>query len=62
VGLPPVLHARPTLIAKRMPDGWKIVAFQNTMVTPELQPGRIRMRLQNIIRSTNGALRPDGDN
>lgn len=34
-GLPPVLHARPTLAAKRTPDGWKIVAFQNTMVTPE---------------------------
>ena len=34
-GLPPVLHARPTLVAKRMTDVWKIVAFQNTMVAPE---------------------------
>lgn len=34
-GLPPLLHARPTLIAQRTSDGWKIVAFQNTMVTPE---------------------------
>ena len=39
-GLPPVLHARPTLIAKRMADGWKIVAFQNTMITAEGAPAR----------------------
>lgn len=32
-GLPPVLHARPTLIANRTPEGWKIVAFQNTMIS-----------------------------
>jgi hypothetical protein len=34
-GLPPVLHARPTLVAQRTSDGLKIVAFQNTIVTPE---------------------------
>ena len=32
-GLPPVVHARPTLVAKRGPDGWKIIAFQNTLIT-----------------------------
>ena len=34
-GLPPVLHARPTLVTQKTPDGWKIVAFQNTMITQE---------------------------
>ena len=34
-GLPPMLNARPTMIAQRMDDGWKIVTFQNTIVTPE---------------------------
>lgn len=37
-GLPPVLHARPTMVAQRMPEGWRIVAFQNTMVTEEGAP------------------------
>lgn len=32
-GLPPLVHARPTLVAKRGPDGWKIIAFQNTLIT-----------------------------
>lgn len=34
-GLPPVLHARPTLVTEKTSDGWKIVVFQNTMITPE---------------------------
>jgi uncharacterized protein (TIGR02246 family) len=34
-GLPPVVRARPTLVAKRTPDGWKIMAFQNTLITGE---------------------------
>ncbi len=37
-GLPPQINARPTLIAERRPDGWKIVTFQNTVVTPEGAP------------------------
>lgn len=37
-GLPPMLHARPTLVAQRTTSGWKIVTFQNTMVTPESAP------------------------
>lgn len=38
-GLPPVVHARPTLVAKRGPDGWKIVAFQNTLITEGASAG-----------------------
>ncbi len=37
-GLPPQMNARPTLILERKPSGWKIVAFQNTLVTPEGAP------------------------
>ncbi len=33
-GVPPGLQARPTLVAQRVGDTWKIVAFQNTLVTP----------------------------
>jgi uncharacterized protein (TIGR02246 family) len=32
-GLPPLLQARPTLIVHRSDDTWKIVAFQNTLIT-----------------------------
>lgn len=43
-GLPPMLHARPTLVTQKTPDGWKIVAFQNTMITPETaSPGNSRL-------------------
>ena len=34
-GVPPVLHARPTLVAHQTGGTWKIVAFQNTVVMPE---------------------------
>ena len=34
-GMPPQLYARPTLIAERRDHRWEIVAFQNTLVTPE---------------------------
>ena len=34
-GLPPVVHARPTLVTKREPECWKIIAFQNTLITEE---------------------------
>jgi uncharacterized protein (TIGR02246 family) len=34
-GLPPLIKARPTMIVGRKDDGWKIVTFQNTIVTPE---------------------------
>ena len=37
-GLPPLLNARPTLVLQRTGSDWKIVAFQNTMVTPEGVP------------------------
>lgn len=34
-GVPPILNARPTLVAARTANGWKIVAFQNTLITSE---------------------------
>jgi len=37
-GLPPLINARPTLIVERQGGDWKIVAFQNTLVTPERIP------------------------
>ncbi len=37
-GVPPVLHARPTLVAHRTGGRWQIVAFQNTVVVPEGAP------------------------
>ena len=37
-GMPSLLNARPTMIAQRTNDGWKIVTFQNTLVTPEGAP------------------------
>lgn len=36
--LPPQINARPTMIVERRDGGWKIVTFQNTMVTPERIP------------------------
>ncbi|HTM36945.1 MAG TPA: SgcJ/EcaC family oxidoreductase [Terriglobales bacterium] len=51
-GFPPVLHARPTLVTQRTPDGWKIVAFQNTMITPDSSSGqtaRIATALNDAI-------------
>jgi uncharacterized protein (TIGR02246 family) len=37
-GLPPQINARPTMVLQRQDGGWKIVTFQNTMVTPERIP------------------------
>ena len=37
-GLPPQMNARPTLIAERKNGSWKIVTFQNTLVTLEGAP------------------------
>jgi uncharacterized protein (TIGR02246 family) len=34
-GMPPMLNARPTMVVQRFADGWKIVTFQNTLVTAE---------------------------
>jgi uncharacterized protein (TIGR02246 family) len=56
-GLPPVLHARPTLVAKRTPDGWKIIAFQNTMVTPEGASGGKKVGTVYLRRILNQAAR-----
>ena len=37
-GVPPKMNARPTLMAQRQDSQWKIVAFQNTLVSPEGAP------------------------
>jgi uncharacterized protein (TIGR02246 family) len=37
-GMPPQMSARPTLVVERRDGTWKIVAFQNTLVTPEGAP------------------------
>jgi len=37
-GLPPQMNARPTLVLQRQDGAWKIVTFQNTLVTPEGAP------------------------
>ena len=55
-GLPPMLHARPTLVAKRTPDGWKIVAFQNTMVTPEAASSGNDALARGITTALNHAI------
>jgi uncharacterized protein (TIGR02246 family) len=36
--LPPKLNARPTMVLQRQNGAWKIIAFQNTVVTPEGAP------------------------
>jgi uncharacterized protein (TIGR02246 family) len=37
-GMPPQINARPTLVAERRDGTWRIVVFQNTLVTPEGAP------------------------
>jgi uncharacterized protein (TIGR02246 family) len=37
-GLPPQMNARPTMVLQRQDGAWKIVTFQNTLVTPEGAP------------------------
>jgi uncharacterized protein (TIGR02246 family) len=43
------IQARPTLIAAKNHDGsWKIVAFQNTLVTPEGGPARDNRQAEGV--------------
>jgi uncharacterized protein (TIGR02246 family) len=39
-GLPAQLNARPTMVLQQRDGAWKIVFFQNTVVTPEGAPAR----------------------
>ncbi len=56
-GMPPQLNARPTLIAERRDDGWKIVTFQNTLITPEAAPaGQNPVADQHPVEGQNEAL------
>jgi uncharacterized protein (TIGR02246 family) len=56
-GLPPQLNARPTMVLQRHGDGWKIVTFQNTLVTPEGAPaGKDSLADQHPIKGQSHAL------
>src|SRR5215469_2623967 len=55
-GLPSVLHARPTLVAEKMADGWKIIAFQNTMITPETASSSNNRLSAGISAALNDAI------
>ncbi len=54
-GVPPVLHARPTMVAYRTGGTWKIVAFQNTMVMPEGAPAGNNPLAERVSVALNGA-------
>ena len=58
-GVPPVLHARPTLVAHQTGGTWKIVTFQNPVVKPEGAPAgnnplaeRLASALDDTLPST----------
>ena len=54
-GVPPLLNARPTMIAQRVGDDWKIVTFQNTLVTPEgasVDKGGLEKGITSALNST----------
>ncbi len=56
-GLPPQLNARPTMVVQRQDGTWKIVAFQNTVVTPEGAPaGKDPIADQHPIKGLAKAL------
>ena len=55
-GLPPVVHARPTLVAKRTPEGWKIMAFQNTLITGEGASARTTPLAAGITTALNDVI------
>lgn len=50
-GMPPMLQARPTLVAQRSGEGWKIVAFQNTLVTVEGSRSALAQRIASALNS-----------
>jgi uncharacterized protein (TIGR02246 family) len=55
-GLPPVLHARPTMIVQKLGGEWKIVAFQNTIITEEGAPARKDALADGTHSSLNAAI------
>jgi len=55
-GLPPLLHARPTLIVHRTDHTWKIVAFQNTMITAEGAPEGDNSLAKGITSALNSTI------
>jgi uncharacterized protein (TIGR02246 family) len=55
-GLPPLLNARPTLVAQRTGDGWKIVTFQNTLITTEGAPAGKDALAKGVASALNSAV------
>jgi uncharacterized protein (TIGR02246 family) len=55
-GLPPVVHARPTLVAERTPDGWRIMAFQNTLITEQGASARSNPLAAGITTALNDVI------
>lgn len=56
-GLPPQLNARPTMVLQRHGDGWKVVTFQNTLVTPEGAPaGKDSLAEKHPIKGQSRAM------
>jgi len=55
--MPPQLNARPTMVLQRQDGDWKIVTFQNTLVTPEGAPaGKDPIAEQHPIKGQDHAL------
>ena len=54
--LPPLLHARPTLIVHRTGHTWKIVAFQNTLITAEGIPEADNSLTKGITSALNSTI------
>ncbi len=56
-GLPPQMNARPTMVLQRQDGAWKIVTFQNTLVTPEGAPaGKDPVAAQHPIKGQAKAI------
>ena len=56
-GTPPQVNARPRLVVERRDGGWKIVTFQNTMVTPQGAPvGKDAISAQHPFKGQGEAL------
>ena len=56
-GMPPQINARPTIVLQRQDGAWKIVTFQNTVVTPEGAPaGKDPIANQHPIKGQAKAL------
>ena len=55
-GLPPVIRARPTLLAEKVGGSWKIVAFQNTLITAEAKAAGNESLAEGIHSTLNASV------